>query len=148
MEALSTNPAFRTYAVCAAILVLKMIFSAFYTGSRRQAHQGYINSEDASVFGKTGAAAAAHEHPEVARALRIQRNDLEAIPGFLVIALVYVLSGASATAAAIYFWTFTLARVIHTVVYMREMQPWRAASFVVATLCTVGICVQLLLGVG
>jgi hypothetical protein len=31
---------------------------------------------------------------------------------------------------------------------MREMQPWRAASFVVATLCTVGICVQLLLGVG
>ena len=147
MEELAANPAFRTYAVCAAVLVLKMAFSAIYTGSRRQAHQGYINSEDATVFGKAGAAAAATESAEVAHALRIQRNDLENIPGFLVIALIYVLSGASATGAAIYFWTFTIARIIHTIVYMKHLQPWRAISFGVAGLCTVGMCVQILLGI-
>jgi len=146
MEPWSANPAFRTYAACSAILVLKMIFSAVYTGTRRQQTGGFANNEDARMFGKPGATAC--DTPEVAHALRIQRNDLESIPAFFAIALIYVMSGASAFGAAVYFWTFTIARVVHTVAYMRHLQPWRALSFIVAALCLAGMAVQVLMGVG
>ena len=95
METLTANPAFRSYALCSALLGLKMLLSAVYTGSRRQKHHGYVNAEDARVFGGPGDGAAVEEAPAVAHALRIQRNDLEAIPIFFAVGLVYVLTGAS-----------------------------------------------------
>jgi len=144
MDAFTANPAFRTYALCAAILGLKMLFSAIYTGSRRQKHRGYINVEDGAVFGQ-GAAAAEQEAPAVAHALRIQRNDLENIPLFFAIALIYVLLGASPFGAAVYCWTFTVARIAHTFFYTNHMQPWRALSFGVGALATVGMIVQIIL---
>jgi uncharacterized MAPEG superfamily protein len=143
METLLANPAFRSYAFCCAILGLKMLFSAIYTGTRRQRHQGYINPEDASVFGNPGAAAAGDEAPAVAHALRIQRNDLESIPLFFTIGLLYVLTGASPFGARVYFWTYTLARIAHTYFYTNHIQPWRAVSFVVGTAAIVGMIVRI-----
>jgi len=143
MDSMWAIPAFRTYATCASILALKMLFSAIYTGTRRQKVRGYINSEDARVFGD-GARAGDVEAPEVAHALRIQRNDIESIPIFFAVGLVYVLSGASAFGATIYCWTYTFARVFHTIAYTRHMQPWRALSWGTASLCVVGMSVSLL----
>jgi uncharacterized membrane protein YecN with MAPEG domain len=137
VETLLANPAFRTYAFCSAILVLKMVFSAVYTGTRRTRTRGFINAEDAATFGPPGATVVEIEHPEVAHALRIQRNDLEAIPMFFAIGLVYVLTGASPFGARFFCWTFTLARLAHTYCYMHHIQPGRAVSFVVATSATV-----------
>jgi microsomal prostaglandin-E synthase 1 len=145
MDSLPMTPAFRTYALCCAILALKMLFSAVYTGTRRQASQGYINPEDARTFGREDARAAASESPEVAHALRIQRNDIENIPIFFAVGLVYVLAGAPALGAAAYFWTYTIARVAHTIAYIRHIQPLRAICWIVGSLCVVGMCVQLIL---
>jgi uncharacterized MAPEG superfamily protein len=89
-------------------------------------------------------AAAAGEHPAVARALRIQRNDCENIPIFFALGLVYVLTEASPTGAAIYCWTYTLARVGHTVAYAMQLQPWRAALFGVGVLAQIGMALQIL----
>ncbi len=139
MESFGENPAFQTYAICVAILVLKMIASAVYTATQRSNVKGYVNPEDAAVVGGPGVTAAEIEQPEVARALRIQRNDLENIPLFFAIGLVYVLLGASAFGAAAYLWTFTIARVLHTVVYMRSMQPARAICWGVSVLCLIGM---------
>ena len=144
MEALGSNPAFQTYALCSAILALKMLFSAVYTGSRRQKHQGYINAEDARVFGNAGTAANRDEAPAVAHALRIQRNDLENIPAFFAIALIYVLVGATARGAAVYCWTFTIARIAHTIMYTNNIQPWRAISYGVGALAMLGMIVQII----
>jgi uncharacterized MAPEG superfamily protein len=113
MEALIDNPAFRTYATCSAILAIKMLLSGNYTTLMRMRNKGYINAEDARQFRATLSEV---EHPAVAHALRIQRNDLENIPQFFAIGLIYVLDGASAFGAAAYCWTFTLARLAHTVV--------------------------------
>ena len=135
MEALRDNPAFGIYALCAAILGVKMLASAFYTGSRRQKVSGYINPEDAKRFGGESVTANPEEASEVARALRIQRNDLENIPLFFAIGLIYVLSGASVTGVAILCGLFTVARVIHTVVYAKGIQPARAICFVVGAVC-------------
>ena len=144
MEPFLGNPAFRTYAVCVAILVLKMIASAMYTAAQRSQVKGYVNPEDAAVVGGPGVSAAEIEQPEVARALRIQRNDLENIPLFFAIALVYVLLGASSLGAAVYCWTFTIARVLHTIVYARNLQPARAICWGVGVLCVVGMSASIL----
>ena len=142
MDSMLANPAFRTYALCTSILALKMLFSAVYTGTRRQKHRGYINSEDARVFGGGGTSAGDAESPEVAHALRIQRNDIENIPAFFAVALVYVLAGASPFGAAVYFWTYTIARIAHTVAYTRHLQPMRAICWIAGSLCIVGMAVQ------
>ena len=136
MEALLANPAFRIYALCSAILGVKMLASAVYTGTRRQQVGGFVNPEDAKTFGSSGVEAKPEEAPEVARALRIQRNDLENIPLFFAIGLIYVLTGASPFGAVVLCGLFTLARVAHTLVYIRGLQPARAICFVTGAACT------------
>jgi glutathione S-transferase len=144
MDSLLQGDAFRTYAVCCAILGLKVLFSAFYTGAQRQKSRGYINAEDARVFGKGGVEAGAVESAEVAHGLRIQRNDAENIPTFYALGLVYVLSGASPTGAFWYCWTYAIARVLHTVMYINHWQPWRAICFGIGVACQIGMAASIL----
>jgi uncharacterized MAPEG superfamily protein len=141
METLMSNPAFRHYAICSAILAIKMLLSGNYTTLQRMQHKGYVNEEDAKAFGGD---ASQMEHPAVAHALRIQRNDLENIPLFFAIGLIYVLSGASALGAAAYSWTFTVARVAHTIVYTYHLQPWRAICYGIGYLAILGMAVQII----
>ena len=139
------HPSFRTYALCAAILGLKMLFSAIYTGVQRQRHQGYINAEDANTFGRSGTRAGTEEAPAVAHALRIQRNDLENIPLFFAIGLTYVLTGSSPIATRVLCWTFTIARIAHTIAYMRNLQPWRAIFYGIGTIALLAMIVHIIL---
>jgi prostaglandin-E synthase 1 len=147
MESLLENPAFRIYAFCSAILGVKMLASAVYTGTRRQKVGGFINPEDAKTFGAAGAEAGAAEAPEVAHALRIQRNDLENIPLFFAIGLIYVLSGASLVGAAVLCGLFTAARVAHTIAYVRRTQPARAICFGIGALCTLAMIFRIVFNV-
>lgn len=140
MTDLATNPAFQTYAVCSAILAIKMLLTGNYTTMMRMRNKGFVNPEDAAAF---GGAPSDQEHPAVAHALRIQRNDLENIPLFWITALLLVLSGASASAAWWYCWTFTIARLVHWVAYLNHLQPWRALCYFVGYLCILGMALQI-----
>jgi uncharacterized MAPEG superfamily protein len=140
MGALADNPAFQTYAVCSAILAVKMLLTGNYTTLQRMRTKGFANEEDAKTF---GGVASAQEQPAVAHALRIQRNDLENIPLFFAIGLIYVLSGASAFAASAYCWAFTIARLLHWVAYLFQLQPWRAICYFVGYLAILGMAVQI-----
>lgn len=141
MNELLTNPAFQTYAVCASILAVKMLLTANYTTLIRMRNKGFVNEEDAKSF---GGKADPVEHPAVAHALRIQRNDGENIPLFWAVGLVFVLGGASPTAATWYCWTFTIARIVHWVAYLNHLQPWRAICYFVGYACILGMAVQLI----
>lgn len=141
MEDFLANPAFRTYAVCSAILAIKMLLTGNYTTLMRMRNRGFVNPEDAAAF---GGSPSEQEHPAVAHALRIQRNDLENIPLFWIMGLLFVLSGASASAAWWYCWTFTIARLIHWVVYLNHLQPWRALMYFVGYACIFGMAFQIL----
>jgi len=141
MEALMENPAFQTYAVCSAILAIKMLLSGNYTTLQRFKTRAFVNQEDADTLGGTSSE---KEHPDVAHALRIHRNDMENIPVFWAIGLIYVLNGASPFGAAVYFWSFTVARLVHMVVYINHMQPWRALCYFVNYGCILGMAVQIL----
>lgn len=141
METLANNPAFQTYAVCSAILAIKMLLTGNYTTAQRMRNKGFVNDEDAKAF---GGEPSQMEHPAVAHALRIQRNDLENIPLFFVIGLIYVLGGASAFGAAVYCWTFTITRLLHWVAYVNHLQPWRALCYFAGYLCILGMSVQII----
>ncbi|NOT54444.1 MAG: MAPEG family protein [Deltaproteobacteria bacterium] len=147
MEMFLANPAFRVYALCVAVLGVKMLASAVYTGTRRQKVGGFINPEDATTFGAPGAAADAAEAPEVSHALRIQRNDLENIPLFFAVGLVYILSGASLTGAIVFCGLFTVARVAHTFAYMNHLQPARAICFGIGGVSTLLMIFRIILNI-
>ena len=75
----------------------------------------------------------------------MKKSPAENLPAFFAIGLIFVLSGASATSAAAYFWTFTIARLLHTFFYTRQMQPWRAISFGVGALAVLGMAVRIIM---
>jgi prostaglandin-E synthase 1 len=82
--------------------------------------------------------------PEVARALRAHRNDLESTLPFLAIGLPYLLTNPSATLASGLFIAFTALRVVFSVFYLRGAQPWRSLTFLLAELCVLVMIVQMI----
>jgi prostaglandin-E synthase 1 len=140
---LQDNPAFPVFALCAAILVLKMILVGHYTGVVRMRRKAYINPEDARQFSGINEYGTS-EHPDVERGLRAHRNDLESTLPFLAIGLIYLLMGASPGLAIGIFIAFTVFRCLFSVFYLRAMQPWRSLSFTLAELCLAVMLVQLI----
>lgn len=70
---------------------------------------------------------------DVERVRRAHHNDLEAIPQFLIISLVFILTNPSVFLAVNLIRLAAVARIVHTIVYaMLSLQPHRAISF---TLC-------------
>jgi uncharacterized MAPEG superfamily protein len=136
------DPAFQIYAICTVVLAVKMLAVGNWTGLMRVRTRSFVNPEDR----KPGTPPAAEvEHPSVQRAHRAHRNDLENIPIFLIIALLYVMAGGSATGTRAYCITFTAARVMHSVVYLAGKQPWRTISFILGSICIAGMAVQLIM---
>src|SRR5262249_18841870 len=103
------------------------------------------NPEDVPV--NRGSQPASEDAPGTQRAKRAHLNDVENIPVFLVLALIFTLTGCSATAGWAYFGTYFIARTLHTTFYLRAIQPWRTAAFALGQLTMLGIIVQLLMKV-
>jgi uncharacterized MAPEG superfamily protein len=142
MSPLGAYPAAQPLFLFAVLLVLKMFAVGVITANSRRLAKVVLNPEDVGV--NPGSHAEPQEAPATLRAKRAHQNDLENIPGFLVLATLFTLGGGSATAGWAYFGLYFLARVGHTVCYLNELQPWRTASFFVGQLCLLGVSVQLL----
>lgn len=140
---LTDNPVFPVFAVCAAVLCLKMIAVGHYTGTIRIRRKVYLNPEDAKAFSKIDEFGT-EEHPDVERGLRAHRNDLESTLPFLAIGLVYVLVGPPVLMAQVLLVAFTVLRCAFSVFYLLALQPWRSTSFVLAELCLLIMLVQIL----
>jgi prostaglandin-E synthase 1 len=140
---LTDNPLFTVFAVCAAVLCLKMIAVGHYTGTTRIRRQVYLNPEDARAFSKIDEFGTV-EHPDVARGLRAHRNDLESTLPFLAIGLVYVLIGPPLLMAQVLLIAFTVLRCAFSVFYLLALQPWRSTSFMLGELCLLIMLVQIL----
>lgn len=136
-------PAYQPLLIFSVLLVLKMAAVSFVTANARRKAQIVINPEDVGV--NPGSHVEAQEAPAVLRAKRAHLNDLENIPAFLLIALLFTLTGASATAGWVYFGTYFVMRTLHTIFYLNSVQPWRTAAFALSQLTLLGMLVQLLL---
>jgi len=140
---LLTNPTFEIYAMCSAVLCLKMLSIGHYTGFLRIKAKAFLNPEDAEQF-SDGTGLGTSEHPDVERGLRAHRNDLESTLPFFAIGLIYVLMGAKGTGAAILLVGFTTLRLLFSVFYLRGMQPFRSLTFMAAELCLLVMILQIL----
>lgn len=140
MHELMQDPTVRLYALCAAVLVLKMALTGSATGIVRVLRGAYITQEDYAFMGKTPAP----PDETVERLRRVHQNDLESIPPFLIVGLPYALSGPSSALASVLFVTFTVARILHTATYLAVMQPWRTITFEIGQISLVATAILLL----
>jgi microsomal prostaglandin-E synthase 1 len=147
MTGLAANPAFLAYAASMIVLALNLLGLWVYSGAVRGKTKTTPNTEDASTIVK-GSKLVETEPPEVARVLRAHANAMANILPFALVALVYVLAGASGIVPLILFGVFTLARVSHSLTYLGAVQPWRSASWglgLATTLVLVGFVARQLL---
>ncbi len=138
MNDLMQNPAFKAYALSTIVLALNALLLANITAIQRGKNKAFSNPEDNKAFTD-----GSDQNPKVARVLRAHRNAIENFVPFFAVGLVYVLTGATARGAMIYFTVFTVARVLHSIVYLLEKQPWRTIFFVIGLLATLGMMVQI-----
>jgi uncharacterized MAPEG superfamily protein len=137
-------PAYKPLILFSTLLVLKMFAVAVITANRRRLSGVVANPEDVGV--NPGSHAEPQDAPDTLRAKKAHINDLENIPGFMILALLYTLAGGTTTGGWAYFGIYFAARLIHTVCYLNAVQPWRSAAFFLGQFAMFGLVVQLLLG--
>jgi microsomal prostaglandin-E synthase 1 len=147
MPTLLADPSFKLYVVCCAVLTLEMLLLSAMTAAKRSGRKNYLNPEDASVSFKDAKLVEGAEHPDVARVQRAHRNLSENLHMFFALGLVSVLVSASSLGVRVCLATFTVARVLHAVVYINELQPWRTIMYAIGSFALLGLMVMSVLAV-
>ena|SRR5215472_6918754 len=130
MPSLLAQPAVRSFAFWYLILVIKMLVVVVMTSLARIRSGTFATPEDYRFQGVEKIAT--EPNPDVERARRALQNDLENILPFFGVGLIYALTAPSLLLARIYFAGFAVARIVHTIAYLRGMQPHRSIAFLVA----------------
>lgn len=141
MTSMLLGETFKIFAGCSFVLCLLMFALGFVTAALRNSRKSYANVEDKSVFPKDAQYNQGADHPDVLRAMRAHRNLIESLLPFSILGVIYVLSGASVLGAEICMIGFTVVRVGHAIVYLKELQPWRTAFFGLGLVAMMGMMV-------
>ena len=115
------NPVFQTYMLAASIMLLKLMFQPWMTVVRMmKAGAGFRSPEDLkkSPLNPKPNATQLDVIDYVDRSRRLNLNDLETIPGFLIAGFLFVLVDPPLLLAQILIWTFVVARAAHFVAYV------------------------------
>ncbi|MFJ3150020.1 MAPEG family protein [Pseudomonas putida] len=131
------SSALQVYALCVVVLFLKMFLVSCYQGYHRLRFVAFTNPEDAAVFRRVAQAA---ERPQVIRAAKVWANDLENIPLFFALGGLAVALEAATLPVLWLSVVFTVARVLHTLAYLRGLQPWRTLFYGIGVICLLGFC--------
>lgn len=142
---MTNYPALHPFALSLLALFTKTTLTSIVQVVSRFRSKRFLLPEDAAL---AGTQAVASESPFVQRCANVWRNDVENLPLFLLLALTYVLLGATSASAAWLFSGYVLIRYVHTLVYLRGIQPWRAVLYLsgmtVCWLIAAAIMVKLL----
>ncbi|OPA85711.1 glutathione metabolism protein [Pseudomonas fluorescens] len=130
------NDLLRVYVLCVLVLCLKMFAISCYQGFFRIRTLAFTNQEDAAFFKR---AALSVDLAPVNRAAKAWANDLENIPLFFVVGGLCVVLGTPDIATTLLFGGFTVARVVHTVTYLAQSQPWRTMAYGAGVACLFGL---------
>lgn len=143
-----TNPVFVTYAIAASIMVLKIMLQGWITVMRMMANQGgFVNPEDAKagLANPKPHAGQLDVNDDVDRSRRIHRNDLENIPAFLAIGLLFVLIGPPLATAQWLMYGFVAARLAHFVAYSTaQSHEVRATFYTIGSLIVMAMAIWVL----
>jgi uncharacterized MAPEG superfamily protein len=141
------HSAFVAYAVTCVVLCLNLLMLWVSSGVIRVKGGVAANPEDGSRF---GVPVSESDPPAVARLLRAHRNAEATIYPFLLLGLLFVFTGGRAAIAIPIFAVFVVARIVHSIVYLKAIQPWRTIAFAVSLLAVValmGAIIQVLFSV-
>lgn len=143
-----TNPVFATYAIAAAIMVLKIMLQGWITVARMLANSGgFVNPEDekAGPANPKPRPGQTDLNDDVDRSRRIHRNDLENIPAFLAIGLLFVAISPPLVVAQWLMYGFVAARLLHTIAYSTaQSHEVRATFYTVGSLIVMAMAVWVL----
>ena len=150
MELLSLrNPVFATYVLTASIMLIKGICMSWLTVVRMmQTRGGFRSPEDIRKTPLNPAPSPTQLAPNerVERIRRIQLNDLENLPYFMVAGLLYVFSEPSPMVAHWLFWSYVATRLAHFVAYVTaRTHDVRAALWTPGSLILIYMSVMALL---
>jgi prostaglandin-E synthase 1 len=132
----AASPVFVAYAATCVVLCLNLLTLWISSGTIRAKGGLAINPEDGARF---GASVSEFDPPAVARLLRAHRNAEATIYPFLLLGLLYVFAGGTAAIALPIFTLFVLARIAHSIVYLKAMQPWRTIAFATSLLAIIAL---------
>jgi prostaglandin-E synthase 1 len=131
------------YAITCLVLSLNLLLLWISSGAIRAKSAIAINPEDGVRY---GVPVSDVDPPAVARILRVHRNAEATIYPFLFVGLIYVLVGGGAGAAIPIFSIFTIARIAHSILYVKAKQPGRTISFAISLLALLALMVAALGG--
>lgn len=143
------NPVFATYAVCASLMVLKVMGQGWMTIYRlMKVQSGFASPEDArpGLYNPNPRPGQTDVDDYVDRSRRMHRNDLENIPAFWMAGLLFVTVDPPLLFAQVLMYGFVLARVFHSVAYATaQSHEVRSIFYTVGSLVVIYMAVHALI---
>lgn len=126
------NPVFTTYAIAAALMVLKVMGQGWMTVYRMlRIGAGYASPEDlrTGLINRAPAPSQLEVNDYVDRSRRLHRNDLENIPAFWAAGLLFVATDPALGLAKGLLYGFVIARALHFWAYATSKSHEVRATF-------------------
>lgn len=143
------NPVFHTYLLAASIMLLKLMIQPWMTVQRMmKVSAGFRSPEDMkkSPLNPTPVEGQTEINEYVDRSRRMNLNDLESIPGFLVAGFLFVLVGPPLLLAKILIWTYVGARAAHFLAYATaQLHDVRAFCWTWSSVSVIAMTVYVLI---
>jgi len=126
------DPLFATYVIAATVMILKAVAMSWLTVVRMMQEKGGFRApEDTrkTLLNPEPNPTQTGPNERVERIRRIQQNDLESLPFFLVAGFLFVLTGPSLLLARILLYGFVVARLLHFAAYFTARDHETRATF-------------------
>lgn len=142
------DPLFATYAIAATLMILKVVSMSWLTVYRMmRANAGLRSPEDVKKTPLNPAPDPSQldRNEYVDRVRRIQMNDLENLPFFMVAGFLFVLTGPSLPMAQWVFYGYVISRLLHFGAYITgQIHEVRATFWTVGSLILIFMAVRIL----
>jgi glutathione S-transferase len=143
------NPLFATYAIAATLMILKAIGMSWLTVVRMMQEKGGFRSPEdlrKTPLNPSPDPKQLEPNERVDRIRRIQMNDLENLPFFLVSGFLYVLTEPSLLLARLLLYGYVASRLLHFAAYFTgQTHDMRATFWTVGSLILIFMTVKTLL---
>uniref|UniRef100_A0A3P8RPV5 Microsomal glutathione S-transferase 1 n=1 Tax=Amphiprion percula TaxID=161767 RepID=A0A3P8RPV5_AMPPE len=137
LSSMKDNQVFLAFSTYAIIVILKMMLMSFWTSYFRLTRKAFANLEDTKLVSPTEDKKLVIVNPDVERVRRCHQNDLENVIPFVLVGLLYTLTGPELSTALLHFRVFVVSRIFHTIAYVGCLpQPSRGLCFMVGVLVT------------
>ena len=143
------NPVFATYVIAATLMILKAVSVSWLTVVRMMQEKGGFRSPEdikKTTLNPEPNPRQLEPNERVERIRRIQLNDLESLPFFLVAGFLYVLTDPSLPLVRWLLYGYVVSRLLHFAAYFTaQTHDTRATLWTVGSLILIFITCRTLL---